>query len=184
MLDATAARLTKNGAVRANFRATQFRGITPQEETSGTMLLDGRKFQMQTPDMMLWFDGKQQWAMQRDASEVNLTEPTEEEVASVNPAMIVGIYKNGYTATLSRSTLRGRNTYVVHLRATSAKAEFSDIYIDTERDTFTPLCIRACQNGDWVRLSILSFQDGQKTSSSDFTFPKKDYPKVEVIDLR
>ena len=184
VLDATAARMTREGAVKATFKATQFQGTTPTEETTGTMLIDGRKFHLTTNDLQAWFDGKQQWSMLADATEANLTEPTESELATTNPAMLIGIYKKGYTASLSQGTLRGKPTYVVHLHATSAKAEFSDIVIDTERATYTPMCIRARQNGNWVRLAILSFQGRQKASQADFQFPAKQYPNVEVIDLR
>ncbi len=184
VLDATAARMTRDGAVKATFRATQFQGTTPSEETSGSMLIDGRKFHLQTNDLQAWFDGKQQWSMLANTNEANLTEPTEAELASTNPAMLIGIYKHGYTAKLSHGTLRGKPTYVVHLHATSGSAEFSDIVIDTERATYIPLCIRAKQRGNWVRLAILSFQSHQKAKATDFQFPVKQYPDVEVIDLR
>lgn len=183
VLDATAKRLTNSG-VRATFTATQFNGTTPQSETSGTMLMKGRKFHISTDEMLAWYDGKKQWSMLTNSTEANLTEPTEEELAQTNPAALIGIYKRGYDAKLSTSTLRGKATYVVHLKATSTAAEFSEIYIDIERATYTPLCIRAKHDDDWLRLAIMSFATDQKTKASDFEFPEKQYPNVDIIDLR
>ena len=79
VLDATAARMTQSGCVKASFRATQFAGTTPENETTGTMTINGNKFQMQTPEAIVWYDGKTQWSMMRDGDEVNMTEPTAEE---------------------------------------------------------------------------------------------------------
>ncbi len=184
VLDATAARMTQQGPVQADFKVTQFSGTTPQSEVSGTMIVDGSKYIMTTPELQTWYNGTLQWSMQTGSDEVNLLQPTPEENAVANPAAIVGIYRQGYNATMTDGTLRGRATHVVHLQATKSDAEFSEIYIDTERSTYTPLCIRAKHNGDWTRLSIYDFRKASKTKAADFEFPKKKYPDVEIIDLR
>lgn len=183
VLDATATLISGSG-VRAQFKATQFNGTTPQEETTGTMQLHGRRFQMQTPDMTLWYDGQTQWSMLRGADEVNVTEPTEEERAALNPSALMGIYKQGYSLKLRKATLRGKPTYEVRLKAKNKKAAFTDIYVDVEQATYRPLCFRAKKDGNWMRLSILSFENGLTLPDAAFTFPEKDYPDVEVIDLR
>ncbi|MCR5181284.1 MAG: hypothetical protein K6C30_08760 [Bacteroidaceae bacterium] len=184
VLDATAARMTNSGCIRAEFKATQFRGTTPESETSGTMLLYGRKFQMQTKDIITWFDGKTQWSMMPGADEVNVTEPNEEELAAMNPSALIYIYKKGYKYYLKKSSLRGKATYEVRLVAKNKDTAFSEIYVDCEQSTYTPLCFRAKKDGNWMRLSILSFETNQPTHESDYTFPARDYPLVEVIDLR
>ena len=38
--------------------------------------------------------------------------------------------------------------------------------------------------GNWMRFRISQLQTEIKFSKSTFEFSKKDYPKVEVIDLR
>ena len=184
VLDATAARMTQSGCIRAQFKATQFRGTTPESETSGTMLISGRKFQMKTPDLTTWFDGKTQWSMLSDASEVNISEPTEEELAAMNPSTLIYIYKKGYSYSLRKSSLRGKPTYEVRLAAKNKKAAFQEIYVDVDQATYSPLCFRAKQNGNWLRLSILTFATNQSALDSDFTFPRQDFPDAEVVDLR
>ena len=93
VLDATAACMTKMGDVRAQFKATQFSGMTPQSEATGTMCISGRKFQMQTEELTTWYDGTTQWSMMSGSNEVNMATPDEEEQAALNPATLVGIYK-------------------------------------------------------------------------------------------
>ena len=184
VLDATAAQFNSRGGVRTKFKATQFSGTTPQDEASGTLLLRGQQFQVKTAEMTVWYDGQTQWAMLTGSGEVNVTEPTEEERAAMNPSALLSVYKKGYSMSLRKTSLRGKATFEVHLRSKNKKAVFSEIYVDVEQGTFTPLCFRAKKDGDWMRLSVYAFQTGAQLPDATFTFPKKDYPNVEVIDLR
>ena len=184
VLDAAAARIQKAGCIRAQFKATSFSGTTPKGETMGSMLIKGSKFQMTTPELTTWFDGKTQWSMLREAGEVNITEPTEEEIDAMNPAAFVNLYKKGYRATLRPSILRGQKTYEVHLTATKSHLPITEIYVDVTQKDHTLLCVRAKQDGNWTRLSILSFDTDKKAKDSDFQFPSKDFPNIELIDLR
>ena len=184
VLDATAARLTKSGDVKAQFKATQFNGTTPEGEAQGTMLMSGTRFYMKTEQVTAWFDGKTQWSLMQGSREVNVSEPDEDDLQEMNPALLVNIYKQGFNYRMSKSTLRGRPTYVVHLWPSRKDTDYSDIFVDVDQATYDPLCIRAKRNGNWVRLSILTFQTGLQLPAATFTFPKQDYPDIEVIDLR
>ena len=184
ILDATAARMTKSGDVSARFKATQYNGTTPQGNASGSMLISGRKFKMTTDELITWYDGTTEWSLMKGSNEVNVSSPTEEEQTAINPVALVSIYKKGYRFTVKESTLRGRPTYVIYLVAKNAKAAFSYIIVDVDKANYDPMCIRAKKGDDWMRLSILSFQNGLSHPAATFTFPEKDYPGVEVIDLR
>ncbi len=184
VLDATASRLSAPGGIKAKFKATQFNGSTAEGEATGTLLLRGRAYQVKTNELITWYDGQTQWSMMNGGDEVNVTTPSEAEQAQLNPATLINIYKKGYKCTMKKSSLRGHKSFVVHLIAKSKNAYYSDIYVDVEQGTYTPLCFRAKHDGNWMRLSVLSFMSGLDLPASDFTFPQKEYPNVEVIDLR
>lgn len=184
VLDATAARMTQSGDVKAQFKATQFEGTTPSGDASGTILMSGRRFHVTTNQLTSWYDGATEWSMMNGSNEVNVSTPTEEEQASINPVALIGIYKKGYRLSLKESTLRGRPTFVVSMQAKNSKAPFSYIIVDIDKATYNPLCLRAKKDNDWMRLSILSFQNGLSLPASTFSFPSQEYPDVEVIDLR
>ncbi|MBQ7181513.1 MAG: hypothetical protein IJR87_09495 [Bacteroidaceae bacterium] len=184
VLDNAAAKIRKSGDVKAEFTATTFAGTTEQGSTSGTMLLQGKKFQLNTPEMITWYDGKQQWCYVPETEEVNLTIPTEKEMQAVNPYAFLNLYKKGYDITMRESALRGEQTYEVHLVAQDARFSAQEIYVDVSRSDYRLLCIRVRQDRDWHRISILSFQGGQKFQEGDFTFPKEKYPSAELVDLR
>lgn len=184
VLDTTASRLTKQGGVMAKFKATQFDGTTPQSETSGNIQMSGRSFTISTNELTTWYDGKTQWSMMKGSNEVNISEPDEDDLAELNPAVLVNIYKRGFNYNMTKSTLRGCPTFVVHLWPKYKGSDYSDIFIDIDQNTYNPLCIRAKREGNWIRLSITSFQNGFVFPPNTFTFPKQEYPDVEVIDLR
>ncbi len=184
VLDNTAAMIRKSGDVKAEFTATTFSGTTEQGSTSGTMLLQGKKFQLSTPEMITWYDGKQQWSYIPENEEVNLTIPTEKEMQAVNPYAFLNLYKKGYDISLRESTLRGEQTFEVHLLAQDDRFSAQEIYVDVRRSDYMLLCIRVRQDKDWHRISIRSIQGGQKFQDSDFVFPKDKFPNAELVDLR
>ena len=184
VLDNAAAKIRKSGDIKAEFTATTFAGTAEQGSTSGTMLLQGKKFQLNTPEMMTWYDGNQEWCYVPETDEVKLTIPTEKEMQAVNPYAFLNVYKKGYNITMRESTLRGEQTYEVHLLARNANYAAHEIYVDVRRIDYSLMCIRVRQDKDWHRISIHSVQGGQKFQESDFVFPKEKYPTAEIIDLR
>ena len=46
--------------------------------------------------MIVWYDGLQQWAYVKATEEVNLTEPTTEEIATVNHYILINNYKKDF----------------------------------------------------------------------------------------
>ena len=184
ILDATAAKIKQMGDVKATFTATSFNGTTEQASTKGTMLLKEKKMQLSTDDMKIWYNGKTQWSLISESGEVNVSTPTETEMANTNPYSFINLYKKGYKMKVRQTKLRGKDVYEVHLVARNAGNSAQEIYVDVTKKDYTPLCIRVRQNNDWNRISIHSLQGNQHFTDADFEFPKNDYPNVEIIDLR
>ncbi|MCR4922217.1 MAG: hypothetical protein K5945_11025 [Bacteroidaceae bacterium] len=184
VLDKAATFIRKSGDIRVSFAATSFRGTNEEGSIRGTLLLQGKKFQLNTPEMITWFDGATQWSYLTENEEVNITQPTEKEIQAVNPYVFLDLYKKGYSIEMKESTLRDTPTYEVHLVAQKAEIAAQEIFIDVRQSDFCPLCVRVRQEGIWNRISIWEFNGGQHFTDKDFTFPKEQYPDAELIDLR
>ncbi len=185
VLDATAASLSKAGGMKIKFTATSLVGKSVQGSVSGTMCIQGRKFQMKSPEMLTWFNGKTQWSLQPGDSEVSLVEPTDAELQAMNPYTFIGLYKRGFNYTLTKGKLsNGKQGYKIYLSADNSKQEIREIFLEVDQK-YNPVraSIRQGRN-NWTRIVINSFQKGLKFRDSDFTFPSKDYPKAHIIDLR
>lgn len=184
VLDATASKIKSSGDVKVNFTATSYNGTSEEGSISGIMCLQGKKLTLSTPEMKTWYDGKTQWSMIQGSGEVNMTHPTEKEMAAMNPYTFINLYKRGYKMSMKETTLRGQSVYEVHMIARYAGSMAQEIYVDVNKNTYTPLCIRIRQDDNWNRITIHSLQGGQKFDKDFFTFPKSEYNDVEIIDLR
>lgn len=184
ILDDTAARIRQMGDMKVNFTATTFIGTTEQERTTGTILLQGRKICLKTDEMKMWYNGKTQWSLIAESGEVNVSTPTEREMAQINPYSFLNVYKKGYRMSVRETTLRGKEAYEVHLLARKGNNMAQEMYIDVSRKDFTPLCVRVRLDDNWNRVSIHTIQGNQHFTDATFEFPKSEYPNVDVIDLR
>lgn len=175
LLDQTAARLSKS-AVTLQFSASGALGTS-----SGTITTQGTKFVLQSPQANIWFDGKTEWAQPKNSNEVNVSTPSKAEIEKMNPINFLYLYKNGYQANL---TDKGASQEV-HLIANQPKANIKEMVITLSKATQMPTSIRL-RTGDnqWTTISIRSIQQVAKKADHFFRFNPKDYPKLEIIDLR
>ena len=174
VLDKTAAVVSAKNGAQASFsiKGDDF-------STSGTIAIKGRKFHATTPQAVVWFDGKTQWTYVKKNDEVNVANPSESELAAINPYSFIYMYKKGYSYTLTK---KGAN-YEIHLKATDKKRSIQELFLVINQKTSVPSRIRLKQKKEWTTIDIQNF----KTSSlSDglFRFNSKDFPSAEIIDLR
>lgn len=175
VLDKTAAVIGRKGGAQANFKLTG-----PQYGTiSGTLAIKGNKFQANTSEAIVWYDGKTQWSYLRKTNEVNVTHPTQAQQMAMNPYSFINIYKTGYDATL---TTTGSN-HVVHLSAQNKNRTVQELYITINRTTHVPSLVKMRNGTNWTTINISNFK-AKNQSDATFVFRSKDFPHAEVIDLR
>ncbi len=146
--------------------------------TSGNIAIKGRKFHAATPQATIWFDGKTQWTYLKKNDEVNVSNPTDDELAAINPYNFIYLYKNGYTYTMTKKN----GAFEVHLKAKEKKS-LSELYIVVNQKTYAPAQIRLKQKNGWTTIDISQFKKA-KLADAAFRFNSKDFPTAEVIDLR
>ena len=111
--------------IKAEFTFAAMENNTPQMQQKGTAVFKGNKFRIETASLNTWFDGKTQWVLIKDFDEVNISEPTLEEVASVSPLALLSMYKTGYKlGEPAEKTVNGKNAYLIELTPTNNRSEF------------------------------------------------------------
>ena len=73
--------LQQAGGIRATFGGTG----------NGTLLLKGNQFYLNSGGIQSWFDGKTQWSYLESSEEVNVSNPTPEELQTINPYALLSI---------------------------------------------------------------------------------------------
>lgn len=180
-----ASRLIENyGDVCVEFKATSFNGSEEQGRIEGKMYLQGMKYHFTTPELVTWYNGTTQWTLVPENKEVNVTNPTLDEIQSVHPYSFLSVYKNGYDIEVKESKLRGHDVYEVHLTAKKKNMSMQEIYVDVKKQDYALMCIRVRQGKVWNRISLETIQAGLKFTADEFTFNKENYPDYEIVDLR
>ncbi len=171
VLDNTAAALSNKGGITASFSI--------KGGVSGTISVKGRKFQASTPQGIVWFDGKTQWTYVEQNGEVNVSNPTAAELQAINPYNFIHLYRNGYKAELKDVG----SLYQIHLVATGKGQSIGEMFIRVDKNTYAPTILSMREGKNWTTITVGSFKKAN-LADSYFTFPSKDYPQAEIIDLR
>ena len=156
------------------------------DSQKGVASIKGNKFHLEVNEMDVWFDGKTQWVLMKSINEVNISNPSESELASISPLALLGIYKEGYLlkAPITK-TVKNRNVHQIEMTPLDANKEFKaiTIYIDKASERLTQAHF-ILKNNMQTKIDLTDYNDNYKYSDNEFVFDKSEYMDTEVIDLR
>ena len=187
ILDKTAEAFRKAGGVKADFTVKAVANGLVEGAENGTIQLKGEKFVLKTSDIITWFDGKTQWSYVTKNDEVNVSNPTQEELQQINPYTFLYMYQKGFSYKLGTvKTFQGKAVWEVVLTANDKKQELESITLYVTKNAYEPVCIQLQQRGQKTRneITVTAYQTGLDYADDVFTFDRKAYPTAEVIDLR
>lgn len=140
------------------------------------------KYRATFGENIIYCDGNATWHWNKDANEVVVNNMSSSEDDLMNPASILANYKSNFSAKYIRKEQNG-NT-IVDLTPKKAKSYYKiRLTINANSGILQKMVMHNYDSscGEYV---ISNFKSGVKTDTKDFTFPKDENPKVEVIDMR
>lgn len=148
----------------------------------GNAVISGGKFTLSTPGLKVWYDGNTQWTLLESTSEVSMTEPTAGELMETNPFAILSNYRQQYKARRLHD-ISGRKR--VELTPLPGKnTEICRVVITVGQDGW-PSAVEVSFSGDRVvSATVDHLTTGTEKPASAFRFIQREYPEVEIIDLR
>ena len=183
-LDRVVEKFRRSGDLSAAFTLTVYNALNePVDKQSGTIKLAGDKFYWTTPAMTVWYNGQLQWAYVKASEEVNLTEPTPAEIASINPYTLITTYKQNFNV----KALKAKNSQqrVAELTPKKKGTQIDRVVLTVNASNWMPQSFQIYYSDRTHSTIALSrLVTGQNFSDATFIFDKKQYPKAEVIDLR
>lgn len=182
ILDRAADAFRKESGVKIAFSVR-----SPEGNSNGSIRLKGDKSLLETEGVTTWFDGRTQWTYLASGDEVNISEPTPEELQGINPYAWLSLYDKGYKLKVAKiGNASDNTTYKVVMTATERSQDIQCIILYIEKGSFRPLKLSMVQRGskDAVMVFINSCQTGKNYADSLFVFDKKAYPTAEIVDLR
>lgn len=187
ILDKAAAAYTKAGGLTASFTLDSKEIKTKSiYSIDGTISMKGDRFKIDIPDATTWFDGKTQWVYMKGTDEVNITEPTGEELQGISPSSIFSIYKQGFDLLYKgEKKVAGIALFEVELISQNKSSNFSKIIVQIDKTTnLFHQIILFDKSGYENKLSIRKMKTNINLLDKTFIFNKSEYPDVEIIDLR
>lgn len=178
ILDETAKKIASTPSVEVKYTVTAH-----NKSSDGTLTLQGEKFHLSSPDMAVWYDGNTQWTYSSATNEVNITEPTPEELAQINPLIIINSFKKLYN---TKSLKAPAGYHSIELTPKNPKGiQIKKVVLTVNSSSYYPHSIvLTMDNGTKLTIKIKTIKGGINHSKGTFVFNKKNFPKAEIVDLR
>lgn len=171
-------------ALRAEFSQTMRSAYSEGEETfSGTLVLQGDKYRVETTNQTLVTNGVVTWIYNASENQVLVNDAVEDETSfSINDFLFN--FSDHYTATGTESvTLGGEKHFKINLKPKSPDSFFQDVTVWLrDRDTIITRLEVLDMNETTMLFNLTNIQLNPEVNATTFTFQP---PKTaEVIDLR
>lgn len=171
-------------ALRAGFTQTMSSAYSEGEETfSGTLVLQGDKFRVETGNQTLVTDGAVTWIYNAADNQVLINDATEDETSfSINDFLFN--FDDRYEVTEAEPVrIDGQRHYRLHLQPRAAESFFRDVTLWVrDRDTIITQLEVTDMNETKMVFHLSEVELNPRVDRSTFTF--KPPQGAEVIDLR
>lgn len=187
ILDKAYETYNKAGGITTNFTLDTKDSKTQNVYSyNGKAYMKGNKFKIEIPDAITWFDGTTQWVYVKDTEEVNISNPTGEELQGISPSALFSIYKTGFNLVYKgEKRWNGKTVAEIEMTPQKKNADIRKINVLIDKATNIFLQITMTDKAGLQNiLSIKNYQTGANLSDTIFIFNKKDYPRADLIDLR
>lgn len=159
---------------------------TAHQAQSGEAKIRGDRFRLIMDDFDIWFDGTTQWMLIKSFDEVNISTPTSDEIASISPLALLGMYQSGFSLNPPVSkTVNGRGAFVIEMLPVAGNNEFREVSVTIDKQTNTIVQVNlTLRNGMKNRIDITNYNANHNFPDSYFVFNVSEHPDIEIVDLR
>ncbi len=148
----------------------------------GSALVSGASFFLETPSINVWYDGRTQWALIKSLEEVNITEPTADELASTNPFAILNDYASYFKARKIDASAGSRR---VQLTPKDKNSLIAEIAITVSVATnFPQSVVLLMDDGRKMSIKVDAIKSITAKPEATYRYDSKKFPAKEIIDLR
>ncbi len=157
-----------------------------QEEFTGTIVMKGNKYRLETMEMISWDDGKSVYTFMPDVKELIISDPDEDGGILANPVNLFSIYDEEFRYRLIGETRQsGKILYEIDLHPLDLDRDFHTIKLFIDKGArFLYSAVIAAKDGTRYTFLVDDYDTGKQLPEDFFTYSKDKYQGVEVIDMR
>ncbi|WP_373511238.1 outer membrane lipoprotein carrier protein LolA [Persicitalea sp.] len=178
--------MSKNYEDLKSYKATFTFASEGGRDAKGEVTVKGDKFRLKMSGQEVFNDGKIMATYAPETKEVTLQDYDPAELGDLNPTQIFTAYKKNYKYKFLKESKEGGQTYeTIELAPTTSYAKIAKVQIKVDKkDKSIKKWRILMSNGQLVTYTIDKFQPDVNVADSYFAFDAKQYPGVEVVDLR
>ena len=163
ILDKAASKINSAKSITAEYTIS-----AASNKEKGTLILASGKFTLTSGSLRSWFDGLTLWTYSPAMGEVNITNPTAEELADINPFAVINAHKQNYRSALLSSE---KNIYKIDLTPVKKGMAFSKATVILDAATYLPKeIILTMPDKSKIEIAIDKVTAGNMINSRTFVF--------------
>ncbi|MDR1341861.1 MAG: outer membrane lipoprotein carrier protein LolA [Prevotellaceae bacterium] len=154
----------------------------------GRLLIMGKMYRLDWEASAIYCNGQLRWTYLKEVNEVTINTPNMlEDGIFADPSLLFSFDEKDYRHTLrsEQASVEGKAVLWIDLFPKDKKADYTSISLQVEKSTLLPVSIAYYgKNSGNVTVKIQKIDAAVKPTPADFTFNAKNYPDVEVVDMR
>jgi outer membrane lipoprotein carrier protein len=156
------------------------------ESYKGDVTVKGAKFKLKMAGQEVFANGKDMYSYVKETNECSVTEFNPNEMDALSPTKIYSIYKKGYKYVFLEEVKEGSQFYeVVELSPEDKSSKVAKVQIKVNKKDKSVKSWKVWdKSGKRTVFRVDKFVPNTPADDQTFTFDKKKYPGVEVVDLR
>lgn len=160
----------------------------PTENQSGTVIQDGKKYQLKMKDQEIYCDAKSVWVHLKKNKEVQISDFDAAETSAImSPKQMLTLYEKGeYIYAIIEERKISNTTFTdIEFKPVSKKSEFTKMRLTVDKNSNKIISLRVfSKDGSKYTLKINDLKSNKKYDPAIFTFNPKAVTGVHIEDLR
>ncbi len=172
-------------AIKADF-TMKISGNGVDDSRKGTFYMKGNKYRIKMDAQQIMTDTKTMWVYMKDMNEVNVQDYNPDDQTVSPQKIFTGSYQKDYNYTYSGTAkVNGSTCDVITLNAKSDATNINKVKLFINQSNSTIVKSLMYDNSGAVyEYLIKDFTPNPSINDSYFVFDAKEFPGVDVVDLR
>jgi outer membrane lipoprotein-sorting protein len=186
ILEAVSKKVNTLKSLKANFALhLNGSGGKVKDTKKGTIYMKGSKYRVSLGGQEIICDNKTVWTYTKDANEVQVSNYNPNE-QTISPAkLFTNFYDKEYNYKyIGAKKVGGKNCDVVELTPNNKSKQFKKVELAVTKDNVIAGGRIWEKNGNEFQYEVSGFTPNANMDDALFSFEKKKYPGVDVVDLR
>lgn len=183
LLNEVSTKIKSYNNVSIDFKyALNNQGENINQETRGTVVIEGEKYVLNILGATRIFDGKTLYTISPDDEEVTISSSDAEDEGTITPNKMLSFYTDGYRYTMDIvQNVMGRKIQYVKLTPIDSKSDISSVLLGIDVNTkHIHNLIEVGKNGTRTTLTINSFKTNESLPKNQFTFDQIKYKNYYI----